>query len=290
MQDIFIINPKAGKKNATDYIPLIKSALPDAIIRITEYPLHATEIAKEYSHLQSPCRIFSLGGDGTLNEVVNGMIDTQNILGVIPCGSGNDFIRYYTQNFSNILERTLEGTIIPVDVMKINNLYSLNIISIGFDAEIALSANKFKNLPFIPSRLAYSISIVYNLLKLHFYEATIEVDGIVYDNKWILSAFANGRYYGGGIKPVPEAVNDDNLIDICMVKETSKLFLIKVLPRYIKGTHQSLKVATFVQGKKITIRSKELLPLNIDGEISISSSINIEILPKKLNILRPMAI
>lgn len=289
MQNIFIINPKAGKRNATQYVPIIQSKVPHSIIKITKYPKHATEIAREYSS-QSPCRIFSLGGDGTLNEVVNGMMNTESVLGVIPCGSGNDFIRYYTQNFTDIFDRTLKGTIVPIDVMKVNDFYSINISSIGFDAEIALHAQKFKNLPFISSRAAYFISIIYSLLNLHFYEATINIDGVIFNNKWILSAFANGKYYGGGIKPVPTAINDDGFIDVCMVRETNKLFVLKVLPRYIKGTHQNLEVATFRQGKKIIIQSKKALPLNIDGEISTSSQISIEILPRKLNILKPLDI
>lgn len=292
MKHIFIINPKAGKGKATDLIPFIYEFFRDKdeefIIRVTEYPGHATEIAKEYSILGDN-RIYSVGGDGTVNEVVNGMAGTNASLGVIPAGSGNDFIRSIA-NPSDIQDftiRTINGEDKYIDLAKANDKYFINISSIGFDADVAFNADKFKKVPGITGSMAYVISIIYTVIKKRISKIKIHIDDREMELKLLLAAIANGRFYGGGMLAAPDAKIDDGLFDICLITEASRFQILGLFPKYIKGEHGQLKEVQFLRGKKVTIESNEELRLNIDGEIFSSCTIAFEMIEKGIKVIFP---
>lgn len=292
MKHIFIINPKAGKGKATELIPVIEDYFKDKaeefIIRVTEYPGHATEIAKEYSGLEDN-RIYSVGGDGTVNEVVNGIAGTQSTLGVIPAGSGNDFIRSIA-NPSDIQDftiRTINGEDKYIDLAKANDKYFINISSIGFDADVVFNADKFKKVPGITGSMAYVISIIYTVLKKKISKIKLHIDGREMKLNILLAAIANGRFYGGGMLAAPEAKIDDGLFDICLVSEANRFQILSLFPKYIKGKHGQLDEVQFLRGKKILIESKEELCLNIDGEIFSSCTIAFEIIEKGIKVIFP---
>ncbi|QNU67047.1 diacylglycerol kinase family lipid kinase [Ruminiclostridium herbifermentans] len=292
MQHIFIINPKAGKGKALEMIPIIREYFKDKaekfIIQITDHPGHATEIARKYSAIED-CRIYSVGGDGTINEVVNGIAGTQSALGVIPAGSGNDFIRSLTSAYDikDILVRTIKGEEKSIDLGKVNDNYFINISSIGFDADVVFNADKFKKVPGITGSMAYVISIIYTVIKKKFCKVKINIDDRRMENKILLAAIANGRFYGGGMLAAPEAKIDDGLFDICLVSEASRFKILRLFPMYIKGQHGKLDEVEFLRGKKIQIESDEVLSLNIDGEIFSSSKIAFEIIEKGIKVVVP---
>ena len=296
MKHIFIINPKAGKGKATELIPFIyeffKDKSEEFIIRLTEYPGHATEIAKEYS-VSGDCRIYSVGGDGTVNEVVNGIAGTQSSLGVIPAGSGNDFIRSIANpsdiqaDIRDITIRTINGEDKYIDLAKVNDKYFINISSIGFDADVVFNADKFKKVPGITGSMAYVISIIYTVLRKKISKVKLRIDDREMKLNLLLAAIANGRFYGGGMLAAPEAKIDDGLFDICLVGEASRFMILRLFPMYIKGQHGKLAEVEFLRGKKILIESEEELSLNIDGEIFSSSKIDFEIIEKGIKVILP---
>lgn len=292
MKHIFIINPMAGKGKATELLPVIEDYFKDKSeeyrIRVTDYPGHATEIAREYSSIEE-CRIYSVGGDGTVNEVVNGIAGTQSSLGVIPAGSGNDFIRSIA-NPSDIQDftiRTINGEDKYIDLAKANDKYFINISSIGFDADVVFNADKFKKVPGITGSMAYVISIIYTVLKKKISKIKVHIDDREMKLNILLAAIANGRFYGGGMLAAPEAKIDDGLFDICLITEASRFQILRLFPKYIRGEHGQLKEVQFLRGKKVKIESSEELRLNIDGEIYPSFNIEFEIIEKGIKVIIP---
>ncbi len=296
MKHIFIINPAAGKGLSMELIPHIKECFNDKVndqlfIEITKYPGHATKIAREYACAE-PCRIYPVGGDGTVNEVINGMAGTAAVLGVIPAGSGNDFIRslHSGTNLKDVIAKTINGIEKSIDIVRVNDKYFINISSIGFDANVVYNAMKFKKKPGITGSMAYVFSIIYTVFQNKLVKVTIDVDGVKTERDVLLMAVANGRYYGGGMLPVPEAKLDDGLLDICLVSEVSRLKILSLFPKYMKGEHGVMKEVSFLSGEKILIESDEELCLNIDGEIVSAKRVSYEIIPSGMKVLLPEGI
>ncbi|MHB8066082.1 MAG: diacylglycerol/lipid kinase family protein, partial [Ruminiclostridium sp.] len=293
MKHIFIINPIAGKGRSLELIPFIEECFKDKaeefIIRVTDYPGHATEIAKEYSTV-GKCKIYSVGGDGTVNEIVNGIAGTESSLGVIPTGSGNDFLRSFQSkgDIEAMIINTINGQEKCIDLAKVNDKYFINISSIGFDADVVFNADKFKKVPGITGSMAYLISIVYTVFKKKICNVKIDIDGKKLELKLLLAAVANGKYYGGGIIPTPDAKIDDGLFDICLVTEMSRIQILRLFPKYVKGLHAQLKQVSFYRGKKISIQSEEDLCLNIDGEILTAQVMIFEILENAIKVIFPV--
>jgi len=293
MKHIFIINPAAGKGKSLELIPFIEECFKDKAeelaIRVTEYPGHATEIAKEYSSFEK-CRLYSVGGDGTVNEIVNRMAETESSIGVIPTGSGNDFIRSFQAEFDikDMIVSTINGEERSIDFARVNDKYFINISSIGFDADVGLNVDKFKKMPGITGSMAYLFSIIYTIFKKRICNIKIDIDGKKMDLKVLLAAVANGKYYGGGFMPTPDAKLDDGLLDICLVTEMSRIQILSLFPKYMKGLHTHLKQVSIFTGKKIKIESKDTISLNVDGEIVSARTINFEILENAIKVIFPV--
>lgn len=293
MKHIFIINPAAGKGKSLELIPFIEECFKgkneEVFIEVTEYPGHATEIAGKYAGSEE-CRIYSVGGDGTVNEIVNGIAGTNSSLGVIPTGSGNDFIRSYQSqaDIKRMVHSTINGEKRSIDLAKVNDKYFVNISSIGFDANVVYNAMKFKKVPGVTGSMAYLFSIIYTVFKNKICKIRVEIDGEKFELNALLVAVANGKYYGGGIMPAPDAKLDDGLLDICMVSRVGRLKILSLFPQYMKGRHGRIKQVSFFKAKRVAIRSEDELCLNIDGEIVTACTINFEVFEKAISIIYPV--
>lgn len=289
---IFIINPEAGKKQGPSLKGYIKRNYSNALILLTQYPNHASELAQKYA---APDTIlYAVGGDGTLNEVVNGVIASdyamETTIASVPFGSGNDFIKGLTDIKAPLilLEKYKRQKTKLIDVGLINGKSFVNISSVGFDAEIVLHAKKYKNLPLISPQLAYFISVFTTLLQLKEYRITVSIDGGKEKETGILFlTMANGTYYGGGMKAAPNAVIDDGLLDFCLVDKVKRREVPYLLPLFIKGKHEDLKMIHMFRGKTMTITSSKPLPLNLDGEVLLSKQIQIALKNKAIKVLIP---
>ncbi|HEX2925379.1 MAG TPA: diacylglycerol kinase family protein [Ruminiclostridium sp.] len=292
MRHVFIINPAAGKGRAMELIPFIedyfKGKSEEYIIKVTEYPGHATFIAREYSQ-ERACRIYSLGGDGTVNEIVNGIAGTNASLGIIPAGSGNDFLRsiYPEYGIREMIVDTIIGEERSIDLARANEKFFINISSVGFDAEVVYNALKFKKLPGVTGSMAYLFSLVYTIFRNKINEVKINIDGSEIRLRILLAAIANGRFYGGGMLPVPSARLDDGLLDMCLVREVSRLKILNLFPKYMKGNHGQIEEVSFHKAKKIKIESRDSISLNVDGEIMTAKVIDFEILSNAIKIIYP---
>ena len=272
MKYVFIINPASGK---TDYDKIkqnIMKTLENENYEIyeTKAPKEATEIASRFKNEEDTI-VYSDGGDGTLNEVVNGIAKGKCKLGIIPTGSGNDFYR-------TLKEAQTEN--VRLDLGKVNGRYFINIASVGMDAETCNNANKIKSK--IKLHSSYYLALIHTFLTFKSKSLKLKIDKNVYAGDYIIAAICNGKYYGGGFKIAPVASFDDNQFDIYLVSKASKFKLIKILLALLKSEHEKYNEVRKYTGKNITITSENNLIVNIDGEITISKNIKIEMIEDAL--------
>ena len=272
MKYVFIINPASGK---TDYDKIkqnIMKTLENENYEIyeTKAPKEATEIASRFKNEENTI-VYSVGGDGTLNEVVNGIAEGKCKLGIIPTGSGNDFYR-------TLKEAQTEN--VRLDLGKVNGRYFINIASVGMDGEKCNNANKIKSK--IKLHSSYYLALIHTFLTFKSKSLKLKIDKNVYAGDYIIAAICNGKYYGGGFKIAPVASFDDNQFDIYLVSKAGKLKLIKILLALLKSEHEKYNEVRKYTGKNITITSENNLIVNIDGEITISKNIEIEMIEDAL--------
>lgn len=298
MKHVIVINPKAGtKKDCSKIEEIIKEAFKglNYEVYITKEPLDATRFVREYLQNESEkVRFYSCGGDGTLNEIANGIMGFPNAeLACYPIGSGNDFIKYFgtKEDFLNF-KNLINGEAMKIDCIKYNDNYAVNIFNIGLDANVVVLQRKFKKLPLISGKGAYNLGVVASILGKIAYNYKIKVDGeLIYDGKTTLCAVCNAKCYGGGYYCAPKAEVDDGLIDVCMVKKVSRITFARLVKVYKAGNHlNNPKVAPYIiykQGKVVEIEITKPLYYSIDGETGKSSNIKLEIMPKSLQFVIP---
>ncbi len=291
MEHIILINPvsgnKKGEKKGIAIQKLLKKNRIDAKIILSRFPKDLTNISKQYSSKEK-CRFYVLGGDGSLNEVVTGIIGTDSQIVVIPCGTGNDFIKSISKYMSmrKIINSSVNIDATPTDVMKINNnMYCINILNCGFDALVAKNVDKFRNIPFISGKMKYNLSIFYTLVMNKNYKFKIRSNNEIVKKHFTLAAVCNGKYYGGGISPCPNANVTDGFLDVCLIDSTKVRQKIIFLPKYNKSKHIGLKQVKTFRTSSLHIVSNHDFPISIDGEVIFSKKLSIKILPQKINIV-----
>ncbi len=286
---LFIVNPIAGGGRAKALIPLIEEAMNkyerQFNILITEKAKEASKISEE--NLVKYNTIVAVGGDGTVNEVAKGMINKGlGTLGIIPGGTGNDMAKSLgiPMDPAESLEIILKGKRKMIDIGKANSYDFLNIASVGFDAEVVRNNVKIKKK--IKGEISYAFSVIYTLLNFKSKKTKIEIDGQVLNEKILLLAVGNGKYYGGGMKILPMAKIDDGYLHICLISNISKLLLLFLFPTIFRGNHIKYKkyVKTYT-AKTVKIIGEGELPLNIDGDIICAKDINFSLEERKLRVL-----
>ncbi|MBO5879787.1 MAG: diacylglycerol kinase family lipid kinase [Clostridia bacterium] len=276
----FILNPKSGRgrkyKNLESAIKTAcKKRAVSYHIYYTTCPGDATEyVASMVRISQDRQRFICIGGDGTINEVVNSAPCNENVeFGVIPNGSGNDFIRNFTnkKNFADI-EAQLDGETLTFDLIKCNDTYCVNMVNIGLDCAVARLAGKLKKSIFVPAKLSY----VFGLFIIMFRKIGTKMkisfdDGSVIDKVMTLTAIGNGRYCGGGFCATPSAILDDGLANICAIDKISIFKFISLVGAYKKGKHLTNKRAQKVIHHRTESHFKmefeEPVAVCLDGEI-----------------------
>lgn len=270
MKHVFIVNPIAGCGKSLEIAKIIENFCKERRIEYkiiyTTKPGEATSIIKTLGENNF---IYSVGGDGTLKEVVNGIVKTNNILSVIPSGSGNDFERTL---------QTLPKGINDIDLGLVNDHYFINIASIGLDAEIAKNAETLKNK--IPNSMIYNASIVKTLAKRK--DPTIIVNGKRY--KVTLMAICNGRYYGGGFKIAPNAQLNDGNFDICMVDSLKTRQIPGLFLKLLKGTHETSKHVHCFKDFNLSVESEEPIICCVDGEIIEDTYFEFDLIEKAITV------
>lgn len=288
MDLVFIVNPIAGNGKGKKTIPKIHEVMKDKDISYNVWETRkkgeAISLAKK-AVSENVKKIVAVGGDGTINEVVNGIVGINIILGVVPAGSGNDLARLLKlpPNTEDAIELAISGLPRPIDLGKVFDRYYINIGSIGLDAEIAAYTEISKK--YFSGKWAYIASIIRNLFFYKPINSVIKIDGKEMERKILLFAVGNGKYYGGGFKILPEAIMDDGYFDVCIVSHIPRWKIPLVFPSLIKGEHTKHDFVELLKLKKIEIKTNKNVKVNLDGEINQDSKLEFEIVPKALNII-----
>lgn len=295
MIHLFIVNPAAGKGSTMKFIPEIKKLFEHNgekyKIEITKCPGDAEKISQRYIEdvKDENLRIYSVGGDGTLNEVLNGVVGSSCSIAVIPSGTGNDFIKSIVPkyNIKTILKNTIDGEEKYIDCAKVNDRYFLNISSIGLDADVIGNSLKYRKWFFLRGKMVYIFSIMATLFKYKCKHIQIELDKKIYDLKILLIAIANGKCYGGGFVVSPYSKLDDGKLNINFIREMKVRRLIRYIPKFASGQYEDVKEVSFLTGKKVKIKCDDNLFMNVDGEVYKTKEADFEIIPNVIKFVIP---
>ena len=300
----FIVNPNArsglGQSVWNELETVLKNKNIEYNVFFTKYQKHATAIVRNLTSDGAEHIIVALGGDGTVNEVVNGIVHfDKTILGYIPIGSSNDFARglELPTNPIDALNTILARPYLhPMNVgeMRYRNKLRRFAVSagVGFDADIChevvvTHVKKFLNKLGL-GKLTYVFVAVHRLIVTSpcKFEITLENDEKVIYEKAYFAAIMNNRYEGGGAKFAPNAKNDDDMLDICVAANISKIKALLLFPTAFLGIHTKFKGVYMHRAAKFRIQAAKALPLHTDGEpIFLQSDISFSCAPKKLRVI-----
>lgn len=276
MKYIFIVNPESAKGNAMKIIGNIEKVCKQEHIEYEVcYTLaqgDATRLAQSYKDEENI--IYAVGGDGTLSEVLNGVVGTKNKIGIIPAGSGNDFYRTVKE---------LGKTEIESDVGVVNGKYFLNIACVGIDAEVAnnVPLMKKKN---IKVKNLYTASILYTFPHFKFKQIHFKSQEKDEKGNFTILSICNGRYYGGGYNISPKASLEDNYFDVYYINKLRLPSIINLLLKLKKGKLEQDKRTNHFKTNNITVTSEEPIRFNVDGETIENTKFEIKIIPKAIKI------
>ena len=295
MLHLFIINPAAGSRDRTgDYSlaihELCHSRDLNYRIAVSAQPGDCARIAREAAKTGEEVRIYACGGDGTLNEVASGAAGYPNAaVTVFSGGSGNDFVKLFSDPKAFFdLERLLDPEEATFDLIDCNGDISLNICSVGLDARIGTDVASYKRLPFLHGFKAYAASTVVNVIRGISEHYRVEIGGEILDGEFTFICVCNGRFYGGGFNPVPEADPSDGLLDVLLVDKVTRLQVPGLIGKYKNGRYRELPhVVRHIRTDKLKIRCDKATPVNLDGELRTAQTVDLRVSDKKLRFFYP---
>lgn len=270
-----IANPISGrKKKSYEKIRCVFDYLDEHnieyVLHESKYYKHPIEIAKQITTENQKGNIIVIGGDGTFNEVLNGITNFSNWnVGLIPSGSGNDFasvIKFDKLSPLECLKKILENNITPIDYIKVNDMVCINVLGTGIDVDVLLNFEKHTKLK---GSFRYFYSLLESLLHIRWYEFDVSIDDGPFERKkGLIVALCNGKNIGGGIPVCPIANQNDNYLDFVFVKDFKKIKTPILLLKLMRGKIFKIKEASHVLCKKAVFRSNKNLVLQIDGNIT----------------------
>ena len=284
----FIINPNAGKNKNLELLEKdIKKLFPTAEIIYTKYAGHAKELALEAAqkHYES---VIAVGGDGTINEITQSLVNSETALGIIPCGSGNGFARLIKMPLKNnlkCLEIIKKGKVKKIDVGQANNEYFLNVAGLGLDALIAqkFAASKTRGKwPYFKIGIKEFFNYKPAKCSLTF------PHGMKAEISPMCLAFANGNQYGSNFYIAPKAQLDDGVLDMVILPPANILKILLGLPNFLLDGLSPFKLTSVKKVKQILVSVDGDFAYHIDGEprTCASGELKINISPKSLNIIQ----
>ena len=296
MKHIFIVNPAAGKSDRTaKYREMIDAAFaPRGLsyeLLVSGAPGECRMLARQAAQSGEEVRLYACGGDGTLNEVVNGVVGYDNAAVThFPGGSGNDSIKIFDDPaaFTSI-ERLLDAEEARFDLIRCNDSYALNVLSIGFDARVGTDIARFKRLPLVTGKGAYILSIFSNMLHGLTAEYTVTLDtGEVLSGRKTMICVCNGRWYGGSFNPIQDSEPDDGILDVLVVEKVNLLQVAAVVGDYQKGRYQDHPdLIRRYPCRSLRIACAKESVVNVDGEAVYTTDASIEVVPQAVRFFYP---
>ena len=272
-----IINPNAGKgsasKKSQSVIAELKKRNVDFDYELTNAPREAVRIAREASGKFE--KIVAVGGDGTINEVGEGLVESDSIFCVIPLGSGNDFAKELKipSKVNAAVDLLLKGSVRTIDVIKVNDRISLNTAGVGFNALVSNSVTQIK---YLRGLSVYIWGVVKSAVRYEAIPMKIVINDKLIEEKIFMVAICNSKREGGGFIVAPEAINDDGLFDVTFIREIGYLKLLLNISSALNGKLNKLDEVETIRSDKITIESEFPMPLHVDGEVVSMNSKYVE--------------
>ncbi len=287
---VAIVNPIAGKGKCARLWPQVEGYLRELGLEFevcfTKNKGDAIGLAAEAASREIDC-LLSVGGDGTLNEVVNGVAKRPVTIGVIPTGSGNDFVRTLglkPHDWRGACRMVAAGRVRPMDLGRINGRHFANVAGVGFDAAVANCANVWAKQRF-PGSMAYVAALLKVLAQFKSTELTIELDDQTFSGVGWLVAVANAQYFGGGMWVAPRAKIDDGLFDVCILGELSRSRFLAAFPSVFSGKHLAHPAIHYFRSQSVKVSAKDPLLVQADGELIAETPQSLCLLPGRLSIL-----
>jgi len=293
----FIVNPAAGHGRSLAAIPIIRRLMDESgrpyTMLETATPGHAGELAQQAAAHGAEI-VVSVGGDGTVQELASGLVNTGAALAVIPCGSGNDFVHSlhprmkkvsgFEARITQYVTLLLNNAPTAIDAVRMNDQYFFNIGSIGIDAEIVVYATRLKR-DFRGA--AYLLSTLRNIFTYKPKKAKLIVDGQEIEKRLSLCAVSNGSFYGGGFKISPSADMSDGKITLCVIDALNRVMFCLLFPFVVFRAHTKLKQVSYINCTHVAMEYTGVLPVNLDGNIyKLKAPLNFEIIPGGLKVIK----
>ncbi|MBN2089035.1 diacylglycerol kinase family lipid kinase [candidate division KSB1 bacterium] len=292
MKILMLVNPNAGQKKGTTTALQAKKLFENSGITLEmKFSTKAGEMLELSKKAVNATwdGIVAVGGDGTLFEIINGMMQVDESLpiplGIIPVGTGNSFSRELKlKSLEDTVQRILTGKTIQVDLGKCecsdDIFYFINLLGFGFVSDVAHKANDYKKL----GALSYIIGVLIITAKLSSYHLELEIDGQKYERENCFVEICNSTKTGGDMLMAPMAQINDGLLDVIILNKINRRRLLAAFPKIFKGTHLELPEAETFKAKKIVARPAIPKILTPDGEIKGQTPITVTVLPQKIKI------
>ena len=245
-------------------------------------------MARQY-HVADEVTLYACGGDGTANEVLNGCAPGV-AMAIIPSGTGNDFFRMICSkkmDLKQILIETIEGKEVWVDHGVSNQKAYMDSTTMGFDADVGVEANRLARFKWLPSKLVYLSAVFKILAKRSPKELVIDMNQTTLKTKALIVAVMNGQFYGGGFLPTPMASIQDGQLDVCVIQDTDLKNILRLLPKYMKGTHVKEPIVQFYKTEAIRIQCSEKVNIQTDGEVTQNTILDVRIEKRALKMRVP---
>lgn len=287
----FIVNPTAGGKNGKKMMKILHKITKHLDEKNVNYQIH---IAKELKSSREKTAelikggatdIIAVGGDGTLHEVINGFTDFERVnLGIIPCGTGNDFAGAIglPKNPIETLDLILEEEPKYTDFLQTPSVRGLNIVSTGIDVDVMKRYNALKK----KTKFGYTKCLMKALQNFEYSDFTVEINGEKTDYRSFIAGVCNGHRFGGGIPICPKAIPSDNILDFIAVKEIPKRRIPLAFLKLKAGKIFSFKETVHERVNEIKITSSSPLIVNIDGELYENIPFEVKIISNTLKVYR----
>ena len=298
MRHVFIINPYAGKRDQTSRIYAMADHLRDehgleCACMLTDRPGGATDMARKLAETGEELRIYACGGDGTISEVANGIAGFSNAaMTAIPTGTGNDFLKNFGPDMEKFqdAENLWAGEVFPLDLIACNGRLCLTIACNGIDARIADSVHQYGNSPLLHGRNSYLASVAVNFLfKPIGRHWKVWLDDEALEDDFALVSMCNGRYYGGGSMPVPEARMNDGVLHTVLIKNIPKATFARLFAPYSAGEYRKLpqELIRVSTARQVRIQAEEDIVTCLDGECFRSREVVMGLADKRLRFFGP---
>jgi len=310
---LVIYNPIAGRGRVKTEWSQVEHSLHAAGVDFdavaTSGPLDATRLAREACKKYTT--VVGVGGDGTLHEIVNGLLQASGegetiTLGIIPLGNGDDFAKMIPPetpvggrpfDWHTAVQKIARGQTQLFDACRMlgDHLrpelgdgphYFLNVIDVGFGAH---TNQAFTTQPkFLRGMAAYMAAILVTMINYPVVHLRIQLDdGVPFEQSTTMTAVANGRCFGNGFWVCPDAKADDGLFDLMVAQAVNRLTILRLIPKFTKGTHTAEPVLRMLRSRRVVLDSDAPLIVEADGEVPYLEThhLELEILPKKLRII-----